>query len=92
MGDVDVLQSQTDSWALTNWNCADGTQFTTFTFDYLKKSVSSSNQESNPNCHPATCELPHAWTSCRQRFHFRGKTMFDDVLGPKTLNSLSLTN
>ena len=92
MVDVDVPQSQTDSWASTNWNRSDGTQFTTFTFDYLEKSVSSSNQESSPNCHLATCELPHAWTSFRQRFHFRGKTILDDVLGPKTLNSLSLTN
>ena len=68
MVDVDVPQSQTDFWASTNWNRSDGTQFTTFTFDYLKKSVSSCNQESSPNCRPATCELPHDWTSCRKRF------------------------
>ena len=48
MVNVDVLQRQTDSWASTNWNRSDGTQFTTFTFDYLKMSVSSSNQEAIP--------------------------------------------
>ena len=68
MVDVDVLQSQTDSWASTNWGRSDETRFTTFALDYLKKSMSSSNQESNPKCRSATCELTHAWTICRERF------------------------
>ena len=82
MVDVHVPQIQTDSRASTKWNRTDGTQLTTFTVDCLKKSVSSSNQQSNPNCHPATCELPHTWTSCRKKLNFCGKTMLDDVLGP----------
>ena len=82
MVEDDTPQSQMDSWDSTNCNRPDGTPLTTFTFDCWKKSVSPSNQESNPNCQPATCELPQAWTSCRKKSDFCGKTMFDEILGP----------